>query len=125
MAIPGGKVVERRTVARACGCLCEFRLYAVDAHRAQRLAKFQQSQCRACVDKANAEKRRLAAVMPGKGEAVQALPPDTRIAISAQPKGKWAGQLSAAGTTVVAVGDSPAGLPAHLARLWVAVRRKK
>ena len=57
---PKGEIVARPMVARACGCLQEFQHYAVDKYRAQRLAKFQQSRCPACVARLVEEQRRAA-----------------------------------------------------------------
>ncbi|HJZ93981.1 MAG TPA: hypothetical protein VKE40_24110 [Gemmataceae bacterium] len=122
MGVPTGEIIARPMVARACGCLCEFQHYAVDKYRAQRLAKFQQSRCPACVAKAEDERRAAAAALPGKGEAIQALPNGTQIALIRRPDGKWAGKLTAAGTTVEAVADWPQGLSGTLARLWAAAR---
>src|SRR5262245_10234336 len=118
MAVPTGQIVARPMVARACGCLCEFQHYAVDKYRAQRLAKFQSTRCSACVAKADEERKRAAAALPGKGEAIQGLPKGTQITLTRRPDGKWLGILSAEGTTVEAVADWPQGLSGTLARLW-------
>jgi hypothetical protein len=120
MGVPTGQIVARPMVARACGCVCEFQHYAVDKYRAQRLAKFQESRCPACVAKAEEERRKAAAALPGKGEAIQALPRGTQITLNRRPDGKWAGTLSAEGRTVEAVADWPQGLAGTLARHWVA-----
>lgn len=119
MAVPTGEIVARPMVARACGCLCEFQHYAVDKYRAQRLAKFQKTRCATCVAKLNEEQRRAAAEIPKKGEAIQLLPIGTQLAMSRKPDGSWTGKLSAAGTTVEAVGVGPQGLTIALARLWL------
>jgi|RhiMethySRZTD1v2_1073278.scaffolds.fasta_scaffold1112899_1 hypothetical protein len=125
MGIPTGQIVARPMVARACGCVCEFQHYAVDKYRAQRLAKFQQSRCPACVAKAEEERRQAAALLPGKGEAIQALPHGTQISLNRRPDGKWAGKLSAEGTSVEAVAEWPQGMAGTLARLWAAARTAK
>lgn len=122
MTEPSGKIVARPMVARACGCLQEFQHYQVDKYRAQRLAKFQRTRCSACVAKLEEEQRRLAAALPKKGEALQALPPGTEIALTRKPDGTWAGTLTANGTKVEAVGDGPQGLTIMLARLWLSVQ---
>ena len=119
MGVPTGEIVARPMVARSCGCLCEFQHYAVDRYRAQRLAKFQQTRCAACVAKLEEEKRQAAAARPAKGEAVKALPLGTQIAILRRPDGLWTGTLTAKGTTVDAVAESPQPLPATLAQIWV------
>src|SRR5271168_5508326 len=97
---PKGEIVARPMVARACGCMQEFQHYAVDKYRAQRLAKFQQTRCAACVAKLEEEKRQAAAARPAKGEAVKALPLGAQIAILRRPDGLWTGTLTAKGTTV-------------------------
>ena len=74
---PTGEIVARPMVARACGCVQEFQHYAVDKYRAQRLAKFQQSRCPACVAKLVEEQRR-AAPLP-KRDALKLLPPGTQV----------------------------------------------
>jgi hypothetical protein len=119
MGVPTGEIVARPMVARACGCLCEFQHYATDKYRAQRLAKFQQTRCAACVAKLEEERRRLVAARPAKGEAVRALPLGARIAITRRPDGLWAGTLTVKEMTVEAVADSPQPLPVTLAQLWV------
>jgi hypothetical protein len=126
MTEPSGKVVARPMVARACGCLQEFQHYQVDKYRAQRLAKFQRTRCPACVARLEEERRRAAAALPKKGEALQALPPGTRVSITRQADGTWAGTLTADGTTVEAVGaigEGLQGLAIALARKWLVVRR--
>ena len=120
MGVPTGEIVARPMVARACGCLCEFQNYAVDRYRTQRLAKFQQTRCPACVAKLEEERRQAVAARPAKGEAVQALPPGTQVALTRRPDGTWAGTLTANGRTVEAVADSPQPLPATLAQIWAA-----
>jgi hypothetical protein len=105
-------------VARACGCVCEFQHYAVDKYRDQRLAKFQQTRCPACVAKLEEERRQEVAARPAKGEAVRALPRGATMTLARRPDGLWAGTLTAGGTTVEAVADSPQPLPATLAQLW-------
>jgi len=102
--------------------MCEFQHYAVDKYRAQRLAKFQSTRCAACVAKWEEERRQAAAALPGKGEAIQGLPNGTQIALVRKPDGKWAGTLTAEGTTVEAVADWPQGLAGTLARLWAGAR---
>jgi hypothetical protein len=119
MGVPKGEIVARPMVARSCGCLCEFQNYAVDKYRVQRLAKFQQTRCPACVAKLEEEKRQAAAARPAKGEALRALPPGTQINITCRPDGLWAGTLMAKGTTVDAVAESPQPLAATLAQIWV------
>src|SRR5688572_9829600 len=118
MAEPTGKIVARPMVARACGCLQEFQHYEVDKYRAQRLAKFQKSRCPACVEKLNEEQRRAAALLPKKGEALQALPRGTQITMTRKPDGTWAGTLQADGKTVEQTGSEPQGVCIALARLW-------
>ena len=86
------------------------------------LAKFQESRCPACVAKAEEVRRQAAAALPGKGEAIQALPNGTQISLNRRPDGKWIGKLTAEGTAVEAVAEWPQGLSGTLARLWVAVR---
>src|SRR5947208_11049184 len=103
MGVPTGKIVARPMVARDCGCVCEFQHYARDKYRAERLAKFQQTRCAACVAKLEEERRREVAARPPKGEAVAALPSGTQIALTRRPDGVWAGTLIAAGTAVEAI----------------------
>lgn len=122
MATPTGEIVARPVMARACGCLREFQHYAVDKYRAQRLAKFQATRCEECVARLNEEQRRAAAALPKKGEAFRRLPAGAQVAMARQPDGKWAGTLTADGTTVEATADWPHGLAITLARLWVATR---
>src|SRR3954447_10338212 len=100
MGVPSGEIVARPMVQRACGCMCEFQHYAVDKYRAQRLAKFQSTRCAECVAKAEEERRQAQAALPGKGEAIQALPPGSQIALARRPDGKWTGKLVSDGTTV-------------------------
>jgi hypothetical protein len=122
MGVPSGEIVARPMVARACGCLCEFQHYAVDKYRAQRLAKFQSTRCAECVTKWEEERRQAAAALPGKGEAIQALPKGTQISLTRRPDGKWLGTLAAEGTSVEAVAEWPQGLTGTLARLWAGAR---
>jgi hypothetical protein len=114
---PTGEIVARPLLARACGCVQEFQYYAVDKYRAQRQAKFQGTRCPACVAKL-AEARRL----PPKGEALKQLPPGTRVSLTLQPGGVWAGTLAAGGKTVEFAGAGNAGPQAvvvALARAWL------
>jgi len=122
MGVPSGEIVARPMVARACGCVCEFQHYAVDKYRAQRLAKFQSTRCPECVAKWEEERRQAAASLPGKGEAILGLPKGTQIGLTRRPDGKWAGTLTAEGTSVEAVADWPQGLAGTLARLWAGAR---
>ncbi len=118
---PKGEITARVMVARACGCLCEFQHYAVDKYRAQRLAKFQQSRCPACVAKL-VEEQRQAAPLP-KAEAIKLLPPGTQVSLGIRPDGSWAGKLAAGGRVVETTGTNGAGPQAvvgELARLWLA-----
>jgi hypothetical protein len=118
---PKGEIVARPMVVRACGCLQEFQHYAVDKYRAQRLAKFQQSRCPACVAKLEEEQRRNAPLP--KGEALKLLPPGTQVSLSLGPDGAWKGTLTAGSKTVETTGTGGAGPQAivvALARLWVA-----
>src|SRR5947207_12765423 len=91
MGVPSGKVVARPLVARACGCVCEFQHHAVDKYRAERLAKFQQTRCPACVAKIQDEERLAVAARPPRGEAVRALPPGAVVTLVRQPDGNWNG----------------------------------
>jgi hypothetical protein len=122
MGVPTGAIVARPLVARACGCVCEFQHYAVDKYRAERLAKFQQTRCPACVAKLEEERRRAVAARPSKAEALAALPPGARVVLTRQATGAWAGTLVADGTAVEAVADAPQWLPATLAQLWAVAR---
>src|SRR5437762_558665 len=120
---PTGEIVARPMVARACGCVQEFQHYAVDKYRAQRLAKFQQSRCPACVAKLVEEQRR-AAPLP-KRDALKLLPPGTQVSLTLRPDGSWAGTLAADGAAVETAGAAGAGPQAvvvALARLWLAAR---
>jgi hypothetical protein len=104
-------------LTRACGCVQEFQYYAEDKYRAQRQAKFQRTRCPACVAKLAEEQR----VMP-KGEALKQLPAGTRVSLTLQAGGIWAGTLSAGGKEVQTAGVENAGPQAvvvALARLWV------
>ncbi|WP_020475615.1 hypothetical protein [Zavarzinella formosa] len=125
MALPTGEIVARPMVARACGCLNEFQHYSVDKYRTQRLAKFQSTRCAACVAKSEEAIRAAAAALPGKGEAIQALPIGCQIALARRADGKWTGTLTADGTTVETIADWPQGLSGMLARLWVSARGGK
>src|SRR6202045_1009767 len=106
MTEPSGKIVARPMVARACGCLQEFQHYKVDKYRAQRLAKFQRTRCAACVAELAEKQRRALAALPKKGEALQALPPGTQIALTRRADGIWTGTLTADGNTVEATGGA-------------------
>ncbi|QDU23416.1 hypothetical protein [Urbifossiella limnaea] len=119
MAVPTGEVVARPMVARACGCMREFQHYKVDKYRAQRLAKFQGTRCEDCVAKLNEQQKQAAAQLPKKGEAFQALPTGTQLALSRLPDGTWGGSLTAEGRSVTGTGESPHGLTIALARQWV------
>jgi hypothetical protein len=117
---PTGKIVARPMVARACGHEQEFQHYEVDKYRAQRLAKFQGTRCSACVAQLEEQQRRAAPVP--KGEALKLLPPGTRVTLTLQPNGGWAGTLSADGLEVETAGAPEAGPQAvvvALARLWL------
>src|SRR5436305_1070142 len=107
MGVPTGKIVARPMVPRACGCQCEFQHYEVDKYRTQRLAKFQQTRCPACVAKLEDERRREVAARPARAEALRALPIGTQVMLVCRPDGLWAGTLGANGTQVEAVADSP------------------
>src|ERR1700730_894777 len=117
---PKGEIVARPMVVRACGCVKECQHYAVDKYRAQRLAKFQQSRCPACVAKLVEEQRR-AAPLP-KGEALKLLPPGAQVALTLRPDNSWAGTLIGGKKGVEAAGPAGAGpmsVIVALARLWV------
>jgi hypothetical protein len=121
---PTGKIIARPMMARACGCMQEFQHYAVDKYRAQRLAKFQQTRCPACVAKLVEEQQRVAP--PSKAETLKLIPPGTQVALTLQPDGTWLGTLTAAGTAVEMAGDIGAGPQAiviALARLWISTTR--
>jgi hypothetical protein len=118
MAVPTGKIVDRPMVARACGCRCEFQHYEVDKYRSQRLAKFQQTRCPACVAKLEDERRQAVAARPARGEALAALPIGTQVMLVRRPDGLWAGTLRADGAEVEAVADGPRPLVTTLAQLW-------
>jgi len=122
MAQPSGKIVDRPMVVRACGHQQEFQHYVVDKYRAQRLAKFQKTQCAKCTAKLVEEEQRAAATRPKKGEVLNLLPPGTQLSLTRQPNGGWAGRLSANGTTVEVAGIEGTGSQSviiALARLWV------
>jgi hypothetical protein len=117
---PTGKIVARPMMPRACGCLCEFQEYAGDKYRAQRLAKFQQSRCPACVAKL-IEEQQKSAPLP-KAEALKQLPPGTKVELTLQPDGAWAGALTVKGETVKLtgmVGAGPQSVVVALARRWL------
>jgi hypothetical protein len=117
---PKGEIIARPMVVRACGCLQEFQHYKVDKYRAQRLAKFQQSRCPACVAKL-VEEQRQAAPIP-KGEALKMLPAGTQMTLTLRPDGIWTGALTAGGKVVEGVGatgSGPQGVIVLLARLWL------
>jgi hypothetical protein len=78
-------------VARACGCVCKFQHYEVDKYRVDRLAKFQQTRCPACVAKLEDERRREVAARPPRGEAERALPAGASITLTRRPDELWAG----------------------------------
>src|SRR4051812_17527691 len=109
MTEPSGKIVARPLVTRACGHQQEFQHYAVDKYRAQRLAKFQRTRCADCAARLVEEQRRAAAALPKKGEALQSLPPGTRLSLTRLPDGSWAGALAADGRTVEAAGPAETG----------------
>ena len=111
-------VAVKEPFARACGCVCEFRSPAGDRYRVERLARFRETRCPACVAKLEEERRRAVAVRPPKDEAVAALPIGARVTLTRRPDGLWAGTLDAAGASVEAVADAPQWLPATLAQLW-------
>jgi hypothetical protein len=116
---PKGEIVARPMVARACGCLQEFQHYAVDKYRAQRLAKFQQSRCPACVAKLVEEQRRNAPLP--KTEALKRLPAGTHLTLTLQADGSWVGTLAAGAKSVKTAGSAgagPAAVIVALARLW-------
>lgn len=128
--MPKGEIVARPMVARACGCLQEFQEYAVDRYRDERLAKFRQTRCPACVAKLVAQQRGAAADAPGtsKREVLKRLPPGSRLSLALGPGGAWAGTLAADGTEVEAAGPPGAGVEAvaaNLARRWFAARGGK
>lgn len=126
MAEPSGKIVARPMVVRACGHPQEFQHYEVDKYRAQRLAKFQQTRCSACVAQHNEEQHRAAEAQPKKGEVLKLLPPGTQVSLALQPDGCWSGKLTAAGVSVDLVGIVGAGPQAvvvALARLWLSTHQ--
>jgi hypothetical protein len=119
MAVPKGPVVERPMLPRACGCLAEFQVYAVDKYRAERQAKFQGTRCPACV--AALEQANRKEVVP-KAEAFARLPPGARLSFAKNADGTWAGTLDAGGASVTAAADGPPSLALTLARLWLSGR---
>jgi len=89
-------------------------------YRAQRLAKFQQSRCPACVAKL-VEEQRQAAPLP-KVQALKQLPPGTQVSLSIRADGAWTGTLTVGGETYQTVGENGAGPQAvvgTLAQLWL------
>ena len=118
MAVPRGEIVERPMLARACGCVAEFQVYAADKYRAERQAKFQSTRCPACVEKSQ-EKHRQAHVP--KGEAFGRLPAGAVVTLTRQQDGSWAGTLAADGTSLEATesASGPQALMVTLARLWL------
>jgi hypothetical protein len=121
---PSGEIIARPMLTRACGCVQEFQYYAVDKYRAQRQAKFQRTRCPACVAKL-VEQQRLAATLPKKGEAFRQLPAGATMSVTRRDDGTWAGELTAAGTTVRVTSESPTGVVSALARQWLAARTAK
>src|SRR5262245_3093629 len=125
---PKGKVIATPMVRRACGHEQEFQHYAVDKFRAERLAKFQQTRCPACVAKLAEEQRQ--ALPPRKGEALRQLPRGTQVTVTRAADGSWGGTLSAEGTTVQVTGaggesgPGPQAVTVALARLWIEARTK-
>ena len=119
MGVPSGQVVARPQLTRACGCVQEFQFYAVDRYRAERMAKFQQTRCPACVAKLEAERKLVG--LPKKGEAFKALPPGATISLEHRPDGTWAGTLTAGGRTVEAVEPTagPQSIILTLTRQWL------
>src|SRR5688572_7042559 len=122
MTLPSGKIVARPMVVRACGHEQEFQHYEVDKYRSQRLAKFQQTRCTACAAKLTEEQQRTAAATPKRGELIKSLPPGTKVTLTRQPDGSWAGTLCANGMTVAVAGVAGAGpesVIVAMARLWL------
>ena len=119
MAVPKGPIVERPMLPRACGCLAEFQVYAVDKYRAERQAKFQSTRCPACVAALEEAKRKDA--IP-KGEAFARLPQGARLSVDKNADGTWSGTLAADGRSVEASADAPPSLALILARLWLSGR---
>src|SRR5204863_4351822 len=97
MTEPSGKIVARPMVVRACGHEQEFQHYAEDKYRAQRLEKFQKTRCAECAAKLVEEQQRAAETALRKGEALNRLPPGTKVSLIRQADGSWAGTLSADG----------------------------
>jgi hypothetical protein len=109
-------------VVRACGHEQEFQHYSVDKYRAERLAKFQKTRCAACVAKLAEDEKRAAEAAPNKAEALKRLPPGTKISLTRQPDGVWAGELSVDRIVVSkagVAGEGPQSVIASLARLWI------
>src|SRR3954469_8555387 len=101
---PSGEIVARPMVVRACGCEQEFQHYAVDKYRAQRLAKFQSTRCPACVAKLEEQQRPLP-----KGEALKLLPAGTKVTLTRQADGSWAGTMAVGDKAVETAGTGEAG----------------
>ena len=118
MAVPSGKIVERPMLARACGCVQEFQVYAVDRYRAQRQAKFQATRCPACAAQVVAQQPPVLK----KQEAFARLPAGTHMALTRLPDGTWAGSLAADGVSVRASAANPQALTIALAHAWLAAR---
>jgi hypothetical protein len=123
MSQPSGEIVARPLIKRGCGCIQEFQFYAVDRYRAQRMAKFQQTRCPACVAKLQEERRQLC--LPPKGEAFKMLPHGTVVSLTLRPNGAWTGTLTADGTSVETTEASagPQAIVLTLTRLWIARTR--
>lgn len=123
MGAPSGPVVSRPMLKRACGCEQEFQFYAVDRYRAERMAKFQQTRCPACVAKLEEERRLVG--LPKKGEAFKSLPAGAAVSLQLQPNGEWSGKLTAGGQSVEAVEATagPQSLILTLTRLWLTTYR--
>lgn len=117
MAIPKGPIVERPMLPRACGCLAEFQVYAVDKYRAERQAKFQGTRCPACVAALEEAKRNDR--VP-RAEAYTRLPAGAQLTVTKSADHTWAGTLTAGGRSVEAAADGPPSLAFILARLWLA-----
>ena len=122
MALPTSAIVSRPMLPRACGCLQEFQVYAVDRYRAQRQAKFQSTRCPACVAKYTEEQRK---VDPPKAEAFALLPAGTQVTLMRGADDNWAGTLTAEGTTVEATGNGPQVITVSLARKWLLATKPK
>jgi hypothetical protein len=125
MGAPSGAVISRPMVTRACGCVQEFQFYAVDRYRAERMAKFQQTRCPACVAKLEEERRLVG--LPKKSEAFKSLPTGANIAIQLLADGSWSGKLTADGESIDATEPTagPQSLMLTLTRLWLTAHRSK